>query len=238
MKIAHLILIPAFGVLCLPPALWAQANPAPTSTEPAALPIVPSPNPLETAPTYELSVKWNEKGTNVLTVPFKNDSKQALHVMGVQASPGLFIGDFPFTVAPGKEEKIAFFYSAPDNTDGDLDVIRVLTDQGVREIRVSIKREKAVQFNATTLQWTQGSPALPQTVDFSVTAGTVVPKKLRMLGGANHKADLLNLGQGRYRVVVTPNSTAAVQKFPVFIDYEPALAGSVTVIYCEITPRN
>lgn len=177
---------------------------------------------------YELPVKWNEKGTAVLTVPFKNDSKQVLNILGVQATQGLFVGDFPPVVAPGKEDTLAFFYSAPDNTDGDIDIIRVLTDQGVREIRVKILREAAVKFDSKQLHWAVGAAPEPQSVTVTITGANTMPKAVHSSQG--NTATLTFPAPGQYRITVVPGSTAMPLVFPIFVEFDPALPGGAVIL--------
>jgi len=228
------------AVFCLslaPTYLLAQAGTP--STPPADVPLRPVPpaDPAQPAPpTYELTAKWNERwSVSVLSVPFKNESEKPLKILGVQATRGIFIGDFPSTIGPGREDTIAFVHEGADNTDGDLDLIRVLTDQGIKEILVKIAREAAVKFDVRELAWTVGDAAEAKSATITVTAGTVTPQKARVTGG--HQAVLESAGAHTWRVKVTPASTAKSGKFAVFVDFDQPLPGTAPVILGVIQPK-
>lgn len=206
-----------------------------TSTPPAGVPLRPvvqQAGEVPTAPTYELALVWNERGSAVLTVPFKNSTEHPLRILGVQATGGLFVGDFPTTVAPGKEDGIAFVYQAPDNTDGDIDLIRVLTDQGVKEVRVKLARQLAASFSTRRLVWRVGEAKESKTADITVAANTTVPRAVRTTKG--NTATLEFLASGLFRIKVAPGSTAEAQTFPVFVDFDPALPGGSVVLTCVV----
>jgi hypothetical protein len=42
------------------------------------------------------------------------------------------------------------------------------------------------------------------------------------------------VGQNSYRVQIKPGSTAKAQQFPVVVEFDPALPGVATVIYCTV----
>jgi len=166
------------------------------STPPADVPlrpVVPADPVRPEPPTYELTLKWNDRGSNVLTVPLKNESDKTLKVLGVQATQGLFLGDFPTELAPGKEDRVSFIYQAAENSDGTHELIRVLTDQGIKEILVKLVREEAVRFSAREVRWQVGEATAAKTVTLTVTTGTVAPQKVRATGG--HQA-VIEAGEG------------------------------------------
>ena len=230
----------SLAVICLSLAqtiLSAQVGAS--STPPADVPLRPVPHsdPAQPAPpTYELTAKWNERSSaTVLSVPFKNESEKPLKVLGVQATRGIFIGDFPTTVGAKQEDKISFVYEAADNTDGDLDLIRVLTDQGLKEILVRIVRETAVNFETRQLVWTVGDTVSAKSATITATAGTATPQKVRVTGG--HQAVLETAGANTWKVTVTPASTAKSGKFAVFVDFDKPLPGTAPVILGVIQPK-
>lgn len=230
-------LVTAVCLALMPVSLLAQTSTP--STPPANVPLrlVPPSDPVQPAPpTYELTAKWNERSSaTVLSVPFKNESEKPLKVLGVQATRGIFIGDFPTTIGAKQEDKIFFVYEAADNTDGDVDLIRVLTDQGIKEILVKIVREAAVKFDTRELTWTAGDAASAKSATLTVTAGTVTPKKVRVTGG--HHAVLETAGANTWKVSVTPASTAKSGKFAVFVDFDRPLPGTAPVILGVIQPK-
>jgi hypothetical protein len=197
-------------------------------------PIV-APGSVQPAPsTYELVLKWDDRSTNVLTVPFKNDSDKTLKIVGVQATRGIFISDYPETVGAKKEESVSFVYRAADNTDGDADLIRVLTDQGIKEVLLKIVREEAVQFDTKEVRWAVGAVAETKTVTITVAASTVTPLKVRASSG--HLAVLEPVNATTWRVRITPGSTAKLGRFSVIVDFDKALPGKSAVILGVIQP--
>lgn len=228
---------PAVCLSVLPIAALAQAG-AP-STPPADVPlkaVTPKDTSPSAPPTYELVAKWDDRGgKNLFTVPLKNDFGKPLQVLGAQATGGIFVTDYPLSVPGKSEDTIGFVYMAADNADGDLDVIRVLTNLGVRDIHVRITREEAVRFDTRELRWTAGGAAETKTVTLTVTAGTVVPVKARATAG--HQAVLEAVDATTWRVKVTPASTVKSGQFAVFLDFDKALPGKAAVILGVIQPR-
>jgi hypothetical protein len=188
-----------------------------------------------TAPVYEISLKWNERDTAVLTAPFKNTGSKAMKVLGVQATRGVFVGDFPSTIPAGKEDNISFLYSAADNTDGDVDIIRLLTDQGIREIYLRVVRDDAVNLDTTELRWTVGEAPVAKNARLVVRANTVAPQRVRVTGG--HSATLEKVSDTVWNVRVTPSSTAKSDRFAVFLDFDKALPGRAAVVLGVIQPK-
>lgn len=228
--------VSATAVLLFPALLFAQAGAHSVPPAGVELRAVPPADPAQpTPPAYELTAKWNERGSKLLTVPLKNDSERPLHVLGVQATRGVFVADFPAVLAPGKADDIAFVYEAADNTDGDTDLIRILTDQGIREILVKIAREAAVRFDTRELTWKVGDSVSAKSATITVAAGTVTPKKVRVSGG--HQAVLESAGANTWKVSITPASTAKSGKFAVFVDFDQPLPGTAPVILGVIQPK-
>lgn len=218
---------------------YASTQPEVRSKPPADAPLRPVPESSAIqpkAPMYELSAKWNERmSVDVMSVPLKNESDRPLEVLGVQATRGIFIGDFPDKIAPGKEDLLSLVYVASDNTDGDIELIRVYTDQGIKEILIKVDREAAVNFDTRELSWVVGEDATPKVALLSVVSNTVVPQGVRVTGG--HRAVLENAGEGRWRVRVTPDSTAKSGRFAVFVDFDKPLPGMAPVILGAIRPK-
>lgn len=218
------VLLGAAGVVSSPPAN--------VTLRPVVSPEVTGQPP---PPTYELALKWNDRATAVLTVPLKNDDEKPLKILGVQATRGIFIVDFPGTVPSKKEEKLSFIYSAADNTDGDTDLIRLLTDQGLKEIVLKLAREEVVRFDAKELAWAAGAPAEAKAITLTVAAGTAVPVRARATGG--NQAVLEPVNATTWRVKVTPASTAKSGSFPIFLDFDQPLPGRAPVILGVIQPK-
>lgn len=223
--------------LLLPASVFAQAGVKSTPPVNVTLRPVVSSDPVQPEPTtYELPLKWDDRSTNLLTASLKNDSDKPLKVLGVQATRGIFITDFPGNIGPKKQDDISFVYDAADNTDGDTDLIRVLTDNGIKEIRIKIVRDQAVSFDTKELRWTAGGVADTKIVTLTVAAGTAVPQKLRVSGGSNAVLEAVNATT--WRVKVTPASTTKSGQFPIFIDFDKALPGKSAVILGIIQPKD
>lgn len=186
-------------------------------------------------PTYELSAKWDDRGSGVLTVPFKNFSDRSLEIIGVQATGGLFIADFPSKIASGKEDALSAVYVPVENSDGDFEQIRIYTDQGTREIWIKVVRDAVVKLDTRELVWTTGAPAETRSITLSVATGTVRPVRVKAVGG--HHAVLEPAGDGVWRIKVTPASTAKSGKFLVVVDFDKTLPGLAPVILGVIQPR-
>jgi hypothetical protein len=229
------------AVLSVAFAASAFAQPAPTvSVPPANVPLRPVADGAASTdqlavPTYEISLGWSARDTTVLTVPFRNTDERPLRILGVQATHGLFVGDFPSVVAPGREETIAFVYRAAEQTDGDLDLIRVLTDQGIREVRIKVVREEALTLDLPEVRWTAGDPVAAKIVKATVRPGTVQPVRARATGG--HAAVLEKVSDTVWNIRITPASTARSGTFAVFLDLDRPLPGRASVILGTIQPK-
>jgi hypothetical protein len=210
----------------LPIFAWAQTG---VTSTPSTLPRVAAGAEPTGMPTYELALKWNDRWSGgVLLVPLKNDSDKPLNILGVQATSGLFVGDFPATIAPRKEDTIGFVYNTADNTESESDIIRVLTDDGVKQILVKHVREPLVQFSARRLTWAVAEAATAKSIEVSVASNVTMPKAVRTTKGNTATLEFPSAGQ--YRIRVTPGSTSEAQVFPVFVDFDPALPGGSVII--------
>jgi len=186
-------------------------------------------------PVYEISLKWNQRDTTVLPVPFKNGGEKVMKILGVQATRGIFVADFPSTVPAGKEETISIVYSAADNTDGDMDVIRVLTDQGIKEVHLRIARETVVQLSTRELHWTVGETLAAKTVKLTVAANTVTPKNAKALGSSS--AVLEKLSPTEWNLKVTPGTTVKSGTFVVVLEFDRPLPGKATTVLGIVDPK-
>src|SRR5690349_19115438 len=73
----------------------APSSPALTPVSPDS-PVAMTPHAVQAT----VSVKWNESSLNV-TVNYHNEGKTPLRIDGIKTTGGLFIVDYPRTVAPG-----------------------------------------------------------------------------------------------------------------------------------------
>ncbi|HEX2853951.1 MAG TPA: hypothetical protein VHO24_11985 [Opitutaceae bacterium] len=177
-------------------------------------------------------VKWNESSLGV-TVNYRHEGRTPLKVQGVKTTAGFFIVDYPRTIPPGGTGAIELIASAKPNTNGEQELVTLLSEQGEKTVRVIFEREAAVSFAATKLSWTIGEAVSAKTVAFVVMPSTAIPTKVRALGSGN-TAVLEPVDKTNYRVRITPGSTAKAQQFPVIVEFEPALPGVSTVIYCSV----
>ncbi|MBI5425308.1 MAG: hypothetical protein HZA32_14610 [Opitutae bacterium] len=213
----------------------AQSVSVPPADVPLRAVVSPLVNGQPLPPVYEISLKWNQRDTTVLLMPFKNGGEKVMKVLGVQATRGVFIADFPSTIPAGKEEAISIVYSAADNTDGDIDAVRVLTDQGIKEVHLRIARETVVQLSTRELHWAAGETLAAKTVKLTVVANTVTPKNARALG--NSSAVLEKLSPTEWNVKVAPGSTTKSGRFVVLLEFDGALPGKATTILGIIDPK-
>jgi hypothetical protein len=195
-------------------------------------PVTTQPTP----PSMSLRLKWDES-SRTFNVPVANDESRVLRVLGVQATAGLFVVDFPKTIPPHGSADFTFLYAARPGLGGTADVIRVRTDRGEKVVQINHDREPTAQLDSLALNWQQDEAARGKSVILTVPARTAVPKGVKAMGSGN-AAELQPLGDGRYRVTVTPASTAKPQKFPVFVQLEPAVPGVANVILCSVEPKN
>ncbi|HEY0966382.1 MAG TPA: hypothetical protein VGD88_03240 [Opitutaceae bacterium] len=84
---------------------------------------------------YTLTSKWNERRIDVEVI-YKNISEQALVVQGIQCSEGLFIVDYPKAIPANGSGKISVIVEARDNSENEVDLIRLKTNQGEKLLRV------------------------------------------------------------------------------------------------------
>lgn len=225
-----LLAIISFGLSA--PRLTAQSDLAPLV--PAGALTRGSASDSKNTPTYELSLNWNDNLSNVLTAPIANAGTATMAVLGVQATSGIFISDYPTSIGAGKTDAVSFIYNAAANTDGDTELIRLLTDQGIQEIRVRLTREKVVTLDAKEVQWTVGESPSAKVVTLTVAAGTAKPTKVTAAG--NNRAELKAVNSTIWTISITPGSTTRTGKFPVFVEFDKELPGTAVVILANIQP--
>ena len=224
----------ALAVLCVHSALIAQTTiPAATDATTAVAAKTPE-NKLLAATS--LALKWNEK-SRTLKVPFKNTAAAVMVIQGVQTSGGLFVVNFPKSLAAGRTDEIEVLVDTPTGTSAVADYLRLRTNLGDQVIPLNHDREQVFTLDKNNLQWVQDELVLAKSVSFTLAANTAVPKSVKVLSGGGHQAQLESLGGGRYRVAITPASTAKTSQFPVVIEMEPALPGVAPVIHCAVLAK-
>lgn len=206
------------------------------STPPPDAPLRPVINaePVQPASArYELAVEWSEKRKDNLAVPLENKGTDVMNVLGVQSSAGIYIVDYPSRVKAGASEPIDIIYEAADNTDSASEYIRVKTDQGIKTIIVSIKREDAFTLDSSELKWAVGGAATAKSFTVNIKKAGLELKKAKCTSGG-HKAQVEAINSTTYRVTVTPGSTAKAAQFAVFLEFDKALPGKAAVVYGAI----
>jgi hypothetical protein len=185
-------------------------------------------------PTYDLPLSWSDQASGLLSVPLSNEQKQTLAVLGIQATSGIFVSDFPTTIEPGKTDAISFIYHAPDNSDGTAELIRLLTNQGIKEVRLRLLREQAVTADTREVRWSVGEERGAKVVTLTVKPGTVKPVRAATVGGNQVRLEAVN--ETTWTLAVTPEATARPGRFPVFVYFDKRLPGAAVVIQGSVEP--
>lgn len=184
--------------------------------------------------TFSLGLKWNETARH-FSVPLINSGAQPLKVLGVQASPGLYLTNFPKNVAPGASSDITVLFVDEAGASSGTDFLKVLTSDGTKIIAINHDRAPVVQFDQSSLTWAQGDAVAAKSVIITVSGGVTKPIGVKALN-AGHKAILTDLGNGKWSVAVTPSSTKSATRFPVKVEFSPALPGVPGLIICDVAP--
>lgn len=231
MKSLPLVLLLA---LLLPRWSAAQTNNAATGlTDSVTLPTSVRPE----IPTVSLALKATEAiRTFVLTV--RNDEEVSLKVFGAQTTSGLYVVDYPREIAAKGQASATLLYVARQNSTATTDLLRLMTDRGEKVIQLEHGRDPLVQFDVPGLQWQQNERPAPKSVIVTVldSRGGPAPKGVRALGAGN-SATVETIGEGRYRITVTPGSTAVPGQFPVMIQFVPTSPGLPTVLSCVVAAK-
>ena len=239
MKIPVLLL-----VCCLPVAALAQAPrqvvvkdptpvelPASRSLEGPAISLPTAEKPEVPARSLGLAVG---ESLRVFDIKVQNAEEQPLKVFAAQTTSGLYLVDFPRAIPAKGEGAVTVVYLAKPGSSGTADLVRLLTDRGEKTVQIDHGRAQVVSLDASSLQWKQGDKAGTKSVIITVAGDATVPKGVRAMGVGNTAA-IEALGNNRYRVDITPASTAKAQQFPVFIQFAPELPGVNAVITCSVT---
>ena len=226
----------------LPGSVWlvSMLAPLPAQAQPkglvlsATIALRPATGADEKVPTYELPLTWSDQASALLSVPVSNGEKQALTVLGIQATSGIFISDYPNAIEPGKTDAISFIYNAPESSDGTAELIRLLTNQGIKEVRIHLQREQAVMADTREVRWSVGEEGAAKIVTLSVKPGTVRPVRVATVGGNRAKLEAVN--ETTWTIAVAPESTAQSSRFPIFVYFDKRLPGAALVIQGSVQP--
>lgn len=182
---------------------------------------------------HTLKLNGLERKKDSITINIPNDGDQRLAISGVQSSPSLFVVDFDKFIDAGKTGKVVLAYDAQEGAVGGSDYIRVRTNFGIRMVQVDIDRPSVVEFSAQELVWPLGQPISTKSVMVTVSNRTTAPKSVRVHGKKNQAA-IVALGEGKYRIDVTPGSTTEAGSFPVVIEFDPQVPGVSPVVICSV----
>ncbi len=212
---------------------------SPTTTVSVASPSMPDLKPVGSPEQIvHLGLKWDEVSRD-FDVELTNKAEHAETILGVQTpTPNLFVVKIPEAIPAGGTAKIALSYVAVlGQYRGSMDLVRVRTSAGLRAIRVQHDREAVFNFSKPALTWVVGDSALTQTVEFTVVAGRVQPKAVRIFGprGFEPKAVLRNVAPDRYAIDITPAPTTVPLRFDVGIDCEHPIPGAMP-FPCMVLP--
>jgi hypothetical protein len=220
------------------PAPGGSATPGSASTNAtiaASLRTIPS-TPSGTPPStdYNLQLQWNESQRGV-TLTYANPSANALTIQGVQSTGNLFVVSFPSSIPAGGSGSIDVVYLAQAGTQADSDIVRLLTSDGLKLLRIAHGRAAVASFDKQVLSWQIGEALTPKSATLSLLNG-VQAVSVNSFDGST--ATVTQESTGTFLVTVTPGSTAVPDKFPVVVILSPAVPNTTPVISCIIGPSN
>lgn len=212
----------------LPVALPAQSKMLSTDDD-VVLATVRAPQ----TPVVTLGLKPNE-AHRVFTVTLRNPEKRDWLVYGIQATGCFYVVDVPKRIPGDGKAEVQLMYIAKPGVTSGVGLVSIMTDAGEKIVELNHGREQTASLDISSLEWRQGAPAEAKSVILSLPPGTAVAKSVRAMGSGN-SVTLEPIGNGQYRISVTPSSTRKAQKFPVFIEVTPAVPDFSPVILCTIT---
>lgn len=189
-----------------------------------------------TNPQAHFSRKWNES-EGVIRVDFANPADRELRIDGVQVTTNLFVVSFPKAIKPNDSETFVFRYLARAGVNGDVDLVNLLTNDGIKTIEMRQDREKAFALDVANLEWVAGEPTVTKTATLTLLQPGVRPKSVRTFGEAKVKTELREIGDGKFTIEVTPASADRAQRFAIVVEMEPELRGSIPLIQGAIVTR-
>lgn len=177
--------------------------------------------------------KWNESSAS-LNVAVENTAKTPLAIEGVQTSANLYVVSFPATIRPGASANLVLRYVARPGASGDVDTVRLLTNQGEKIIEVTQDRESAFTLDPQSLGWTVGEKAAPKAAILTVRQPGLSASAVRVFGDGANRAELQEITPGRYQITITPAATDSPAHFAVMVEMTPEVAGHIPVIQCAV----
>ena len=181
---------------------------------------------------FSLGLARDEASRDNVAVPIENVSEKPLKIDAVQTSGNFFVKDFSKNIPPHGVGTVTLSYVAQPLASGNVDVLRVLTDDGEKIVQLEHGREEFVSVDTTKLDWALGDNTA-KAFTITVRAAATIPKAARVMGKGN-QATIQSLGSGQFRVSVQPAPTGEPRQFPVFIDFDPVLPGVTVTVTCNV----
>lgn len=185
--------------------------------------------------SYSLDLKWNESGKKFV-VPVSNSGSQAVDIVGVQVTGGLYVCKLPEKIPAGGVAKVVLLLVAGEGSSNTMDILRVLTTGGEQVIQIDHDREVAVSLGQKVLNWNVGDPVTAKDVTAEIKIPGIKIVSVRAAGKGN-EATVADLGNGTYKITVTPGDLGRRNSFPVFLQMEPRLPGVSSVIAGEVVEK-
>lgn len=198
---------------------------------PPATPAAPPPIIIIKPTRITFHQAWNEVESEIV-VPFTNEGRTDLKLIGVQSTGGLYVESYPQKIKTGGTENFKLLYLGRPQVEGTVDLVRIHTNQGERLIEVVHAQDDAVTFSTHEVKWKVGDPAISKDVLLKVVPNTVKIVSVKASGG--QQAELLSDGANVFRVRITPATTTKSKNFTVIVETDPALPGKSTVIMGSI----
>lgn len=180
---------------------------------------------------FVIKPKWDEASYK-FAVYVENEHPSDLEVLGVQASPGLYIANVPNKIPASGRAKITLIWAGSPGVANGAEYLKVLTPVGEKTVQIDLQQEKRVDFDTHELSWRVGG--LGETKVVTIKCGTPVKIVAVQAAGAGNTATVKEVTPGIYQVEVTPGSVKRQGFFPVTIEFSPVLSGVPSVIQCVI----
>lgn len=186
-------------------------------------------------PVVPLGLKANE-AHRVFTITVRNPEKRDWQVYGIQTMGCFYVVDVPRKIPAEGKTTVGLMYIAKPGVTGGVGVVSIMTDAGEKIIQRDHGREQSASLDADNLEWRLGGVSDTKSVILTLPPGASVARSVKAMGSDN-KASIESIGNGQYRVSITPASTAKAQKFPVFIEISPTVPDFSPVILCTIAQQ-
>ncbi|HEY1792920.1 MAG TPA: hypothetical protein VGG34_08370 [Opitutaceae bacterium] len=183
---------------------------------------------------YNLSLGWNE-ALRGISLAYTNSSATALSIRGVQSTANIFVVSYPSSIPAGGSGAIEVVYLAQAGMQADSDLVRLLTSDGVKLLRLAHGSPSVATLSTNTLTWQLGEALTPKSVTLSLLNGEQATAVTQYDGST---ATLTSQNAGTYVVTVTPFSTATADHFPAIVTLSPAVPNTTLVVDCVVGSAN